>query len=146
MRHVYDVLLRLYPEAFRRRYGVEMALDFADGWTEARAGGPTAVVAFARRVAGDLVMSLLREWTRGSRAAIGAAAAGVTVLLWGLALRPWAWRWDMQTGAPPQARTAPPVSETELLVLATAVLIPILVVLVCASRLVKRREVPRRRA
>jgi hypothetical protein len=30
-------------------------------------------------------------------------------------------------------------------VLATAVLIPILVVLVCASRLVKRREVPRRR-
>ena len=90
-------------------------------------------------------MSLLREWTRGSRVAIGAAAAGVTLLLWGLALRPWAWQWDMQIGPPSQARSAPPVTEAELLVLATAVLIPILVVLVCASRLVKRREVPRRR-
>jgi len=145
VRHAYETLLRLYPEAFRRRYGTEMSLDFADGWNEARARGPAAALAFAARVAGDLVVSLLREWTRGIRLAIAAATAAVTLLLWGVVLRPWAWRWDIQIGPPPQAQNAPPVTEAELLVLATAVLIPILVVLVCASRLVKRREVPRRR-
>jgi len=145
VRHAYETLLRLYPEAFRRRYGTEMSLDFAEGWAEARAVGPVATVVFASRVAGDLVVSLLREWTRGFRVAIAAATAGVTLLLWGVALRPWAWQWDLRIGPPPQAQNAPPVTEAELLVLATAVLIPILVVLVCASRLVKRREVPRRR-
>ena len=144
MRHAYETLLRLYPEAFRRRYGTEMSLDFAEGWAEARAVGPVATVVFASRVAGDLVVSLLREWTRGFRVAIAAATAGVTLLLWGVALRPWAWQGDLRIGPPPQAQNAPPVTEAELLVLATAVLIPILVVLVCASRLVKRREVPRR--
>jgi len=145
VRHAYETLLRLYPEAFRRRYGTEMSLDFAEGWAEARAAGPVATVVFASHVAGDLVVSLLREWTRGFRVAIAAATAGVTLLLWGVALRPWAWQGDLRVGPPPQAQNAPPVTEAELLVLATAVLIPILVVLVCASRLVKRREVPRPR-
>ena len=103
MRHAYETLLRLYPEAFRRRYGTEMSLDFAEGWAEARAVGPVATVVFASRVAGDLVVSLLREWTRGFRVAIAAATAGVTLLLWSVALRPWAWQWDMQIGPPPQA-------------------------------------------
>jgi hypothetical protein len=141
VRHVYNRLLCLYPAVFRRRYGTEMSLDFAEGWAEARAVGPVAAVVFASRVAGDLVVSLVREWTRGFRIAIAAATAGVTLLLWSVALRPWAWQWDMQIGPPPRARTAPPVTETELLVLATAVLIPVLVVLVCATRLVKRPEV-----
>jgi hypothetical protein len=145
VRHVYNQLLRLYPEAFRRRFGAEMSLDFAEGWAEANAVGAVATVVFASRVAGDLVVSLLREWTRGFRVAIAAATAGVTLLLWGVALRPWAWQWDMQIGPPPQALNAPPLTEAELLVIATAVLIPILVVLVCASRLVRRRDVPRRR-
>ena len=91
MRHAYDMLLRLYPEPFRRRYGAEMSLDFTDGWAEARATGPAAVLRFACRVAGDLAVSLLREWTRGARLVIVAATAGVTLLLWGLALRPWVW-------------------------------------------------------
>lgn len=144
MRHAYDVLLRLYPEAFRRRYGVEMALDFADGWTEARAGGPAAVLAFACRVVGDLVVSLLREWTRGARLAIVAATAGVTLLLWGIALRPWAWIWNIQPG-PPQQASVTPVTEGELVALAFAAMLPVIVVLLLASRLVKRREPTRRR-
>ena len=144
MRHAYDMLLRLYPEAFRRRYGVEMALDFADGWQEARANGPAAALAFAGRVVGDLVVSLLREWTRGARLAIVAATAGVTVLLWSVALRPWAWLWNIQPG-PPRHASAAPVTEAELLALAGAALLPVIVVLLLASRLVKRRELPRRR-
>ena len=144
MRHAYDMLLRLYPEAFRRRYGVEMALDFADGWQEARANGPAAALAFAGRVVGDLVVSLLREWTRGARLAIVAATAGVTVLLWSLALRPWAWLWDIQLGLPRHASVTQ-VTEAELLALAAGALLPVIVVLLFASRLVKRREPSRRR-
>jgi len=107
VRHAYDTLLRLYPDAFRRRYGVEMSLDFADGWHEARANGPAAALAFATRAAGDLAVSLVREWTRGSRLAIGAGAAAVTMLLWGVALRPWAWKWDIQPGPPRNAAVTP---------------------------------------
>jgi hypothetical protein len=145
VRHAYDVLLRLYPQAFRRRYGVEMSLDFADGWTEARAGGPAAASAFATRVAGDLVVSLLREWMRGPRLVIAAVTAGVTTLLWSLALRPWMWTWDIQPGPPVGARTAPPVTEGELLAIAAAAMLPVIVVLLFATRLVTRRAAPPRR-
>ena len=144
MRHAYDMLLRLYPEAFRRRYGVEMSLDFADGWAAARTGGPTAVLPFASRVAGDLVVSLLREWTRGARLAIVAATVGVTLLMWGIALRPWAWIWSIQPGPPPHAAVTD-VTAAQLIGLAAAAMLPVILVLLFATRLVKRRELQRRR-
>jgi hypothetical protein len=144
VRHAYDMLLRLYPDAFRRRYGVEMSLDFADGWAAARAGGPTAVLAFASRVAGDLVVSLLREWTRGARLAIVAATVGVTLLMWGIALRPWAWIWSIQPGPPPHAAVTD-VTAAQLIGLAAAAMLPVILVLLFATRLVKRRELQRRR-
>lgn len=145
MRHAYDMLLRLYPIAFRRRYGVEMSLDFADGWAEARACGPIATLAFVRRAAGDLAVSLLREWTRGARLAIVAATIGVTTLLWALALRPWLWAWNLRQIPPPPAAPAD-VTEAELLMVAVGAMIPVIVVLLLATtRLVKRRESPPRR-
>ena len=144
MRHAYEKLLRLYPESFRRRYGVEMSLDFADGWQEARGRGPAATVAFARRVAGELVVSLLREWTRGARLGIVVATAGVTTLLWSLALRPWLWAWSFRQ-IPPRPATQASVTEAELLMVAAGAMIPVLVVLLFATRMVKRREVPRRK-
>ena len=144
MRHAYERLLRLYPESFRRRYGVEMSLDFADGWAEARTNGRAATFAFAARVAGDLAVSLLREWTRGYRLAIAAATAGVTVLLWSVALRPWAWMWQIQPGRPANVPVEDVTAE-QLLGLAAAALIPVLVVLLFATRMVKRREPPRRK-
>lgn len=144
MRRAYEKLLRLYPESFRRRYGVEMSLDFVDGWHEARAHGRAATIVFAGRVAGDLVVSLLREWTRGARLAIVAATAGVTLLLWGLALRPWAWNWNIQPG-PRQPGPVEDVTPGQLLALAAAAMIPVLVVLLFATRMVKRREAPRRK-
>jgi hypothetical protein len=145
VRHVYDALLRLYPESFRRRYGAEMSLDFADGWVEARAGGPAAVIRFASRVAGDLAVSLVREWTRGARLVIVATTAVVTLLLWSLALRPWAWLRGIQPGPPPNVPNTD-VTEAQLLMLAAGALIPVIVVLLFATRMVKRRDVPRRRA
>jgi len=145
VRHAYDMLLRLYPETFRRRYGAEMSLDFADGWAEARTGGPLALLKFASRVAGDLAVSLVREWTRGARLVIVAATAVVTLLLWSLALRPWAWLRGIQPGPPPDVPNTD-VSEAQLLMLAAGALLPVLVVLLFATRLVKRREAPRRRA
>ena len=138
MVHAYEVLLRLYPEAFRHRYGVEMALDFEDALGDARAAGWYAVGAFALRAMGDLAVSLVKEWTRAGRVAIAAAAAAVTLALWGLALRPWMWRWDIQPGPPAHARNAPPVTEVELLVLAAVAMVPVAVVILFAGRLVRR--------
>ena len=143
-RHAYDLLLRLYPHAFRRRFGEEMSLDFADGWAAARAKGPAATLCFTRRVAGDLAVSLLREWARGSRMVLAASTALATLLLWGLALRPWAWRWDTRPGPPPQAPLAL-VTETEFLALAAAAILPVIVVLVLVPRMIQRREPLKRR-
>jgi len=137
--HAYEVLLRLYPDAFRRRYGAEMALDFADALDAARAGGSMAVAGFAARAVGDLAMSVLREWTRAGRLGFVAATAGITLALWGLALRPWMWNWDIEPGPPAGARSAPPVTEGELFVLAVLAMLPVIAVLLFASRLVKRR-------
>jgi hypothetical protein len=139
VRHAYDALLRLYPESFRRRYGAEMSLDFADGWAEARVDGPMALLGFISRVAGDLAVSLVREWTRGARLVIVAITSLVTLLLWGVALRPWAWKWDMQPGPPANAPITD-VTEAQLLMLAAGALIPVIVVLVLATRMVRRRE------
>jgi hypothetical protein len=139
MRQAYDLVLRLYPEGFRRRYGAEMSLDFADGWTEARAAGAIGALRFAARAAGDLAMSLLREWTHGASVAIVAAAAGTTLLLWGLALRPWAWNWNIQPGPPRHAYHAASVTEADLFVLAAVAMLPIVVVLLFAPRTLKRR-------
>jgi hypothetical protein len=115
-----------------------MALDFEDGWREAAAAGWRRRVAFGTRASGDLAVSLLREWTRGARLGVLAATASVTATLWGLALRPWSWPW--QTSSPRlRHAAAAPVTETELLVLAGAAMLPVLVVLLFASRLVQRR-------
>jgi hypothetical protein len=129
--HVYDLFLCLLPEDFRRRYGVEMALDFEDGWRDAATGGWRRSAAFGMRASGDLAVSLLREWTRGARLGVVAAAAGVTALLWGLALRPWSWPRQTSPGPPP---ATVPMTEAELLELAWAAMLPVLVVLLFASR------------
>jgi len=144
VRHAYHLLLRLYPEAFRRRYGVEMSLDFADLWAEARAGGALATVAFAGHVAGDLAVSLVREWTRGLWLAIAGATTVATLLLWAVALRPWAWIWSIEPG-PPRSGPVTDVTEAQLLALAAGAMIPVIVVLLFATRLVNRRDMPRRR-
>lgn len=138
MRHAYDMLLRLYPIAFRRRYATEMSLDFADGWAEARACGRLAALAFLRRAAGDLAVSLLREWTTGARLAIVAATAGVTLLLWSLALRPWLWAWNLRQ-LPPRPATPGDITEAELLMVAAGAMLPVIVVLLWSMRLLKRR-------
>ena len=137
MHHVYDLFLRLLPEDFRRRYGVEMALDFEDGWRESAAGGWWRRAEFGMRASGDLAVSLLREWTRGARLGVIAATASVTALLWALALRPWSWPWHTPPG--PRHVAVVPVTETELLVLAGAAMLTVLVVLLFASRLIQRR-------
>ena len=103
MRTAYEVLLCLYPTAFRRRYGGEMSLDFAEGWAEAHDAGRAAMVAFVARAAVDVSVSLAREWTRGPHVGVAVATAAVTLLLWGLALRPWAWHWEMQPRVPAAA-------------------------------------------
>jgi hypothetical protein len=137
----YALLLWLYPRSFHRRYAAEMSLDFEDALRAARANGWVAVGAFAMRESGDLAMSLLREWARTGRLVLIAGSAGLTALLWGLPLRPWAW-WNIQPGPPAHARSAPPVTVAELLVLALLALLPMVAVILFAGHLTDRPPRP----
>ena len=135
----YRVALWLYPEAFRRRYADEMRLDFEDALQEAVAAGAIAVLLFACRQTADTCSSLLREWSRGTRAATLAAAIVITDALWGLALRPWAWTRSIQ----PRNRgafTTAPVDFWELLVIATVAIVPVIALIVLAPRLIHDRK------
>ena len=138
MIHAYAALLWLYPQPFRRRFAVEMLLDFEEALYAARAGGWVAIGRFAMRALGDLAVSLAREWSRTSTLALTAATAAITTLTWGLALRPWAW-WDIQPGPPAHARSAPPVTEAQLLVLAVLALLPVVIVVLFAGHLTRAR-------
>jgi hypothetical protein len=128
----YDVILRLYPESFRSRYAAEMLLDFEDGLRAAGKNGVLAVATFVRCAVGDFVVSLFREWIAG-RAARVAITTATTLLLWGLALRPWSWRWDIQPGPRVRARFARPVTEIELLMLALLALVSVVVLLLAGQ-------------
>ena len=131
----YDAILRLYPESFRSRYAAEMLLDFEDGLGAAGKTGVLAIATFLRCAAGDSVVSLFREWIGAGRAVGVAITTAITLLLWGLALRPWSWRWDIQPGPPVSARFARPVTETELLMVALLALLPAVVILLLAAQL-----------
>jgi hypothetical protein len=50
------------------------------------------------------------------------------------------WNWDIEPGPPAGARSAPPVTEGELLVLAVLALVPIVVVILFAGRLTHTRN------
>lgn len=132
--NTYVTALRLYPEPFRRRYSGEMALDFADALADASRSNQR-VVGVVGRAYGDLVMSLFREWFRAVHVAIVLATMVVTLALWGMALRPWAWRWDIQ---PRQHPPSVPVTAGELLVMAAVAMVPVVVVLLFAGRMLRR--------
>ena len=61
---IYTALILLYPHAFWRTFHEELEDDFEEGSVEAREAGPAAVWKFRLRTAGDLAVSLLREWLR----------------------------------------------------------------------------------
>lgn len=128
----YRVALWFYPEAFRRRYADEMLLDFEDALREAVAAGAIAALLFACRQTADMCSSLIREWSCGTRAPTIAATTVITVALWGLALRPWAWDRSIQ----PRNRgtfTTAPVDVWELFVIAIAAMVPVIVLILLAS-------------
>ncbi len=59
IRAVYAVLLRLYPPAFRERFGGEMQAVFAAALDDARQQGPAAVIRLSGRELRDLPITLL---------------------------------------------------------------------------------------
>jgi hypothetical protein len=135
----YRVALWFYPEAFRRRYADEMRLDFQDALQEAVAAGAFAALLFACRQTADTCSSLLREWSRGTRAATMAATTVVTVALWGLALRPWAWKRSLQPLDRGTLTTAP-VHVWELSVIAIVAMVPVILFIVLAPWLIRYRK------
>jgi putative ABC transport system permease protein len=71
MSRVLRALIRLYPRAFRERFGGGVAAQVEDGYAAARTKGSRAVVAFVLGTAVDLVSSAMAErvhptWRDGS--------------------------------------------------------------------------------
>ena len=60
-RRVYAALLRLYPPAFRQRFGDDLADLFADKYRSAAGRGPTALVRFWVRIARDTAVTSVAE-------------------------------------------------------------------------------------
>ena len=141
---VYRLALLLYPAAFRRRYADEMRLDFEDALHDAVVAGAVASLLFLCRQCADVGSSLLREWSRGTNAATAAATTVVTVALWGLALRPWTWK--PGNPLPSRATVVPqPIEVWQLFVIAIVAMVPVIVLIVFAPRLVQRVPTHRRR-
>jgi uncharacterized membrane protein YidH (DUF202 family) len=92
----------------------------------------------------DMCASLLREWSRGTRAMTAAATTGITIALWGLALRPWTWKESIRPQDRGTSMTAP-VEVWELIAIAVVALVPVVVLIVLAPRLVQRVTTHRRR-
>jgi len=136
---MYRVALSLYPEAFRRRYAEEMQLDFEDALQEALNAGAIAALLLMCRQTVDLGSSLIREWSRGSRPATTAATTAITVALWALALRPWAWMRDIQPLGRSTLTTAP-VDVWELFVIAIVAMAPVVALVMLAAPLVHYRK------
>jgi hypothetical protein len=133
----YRVALWFYPGAFRRRYADEMRLDFKDAVHDAVAAGAVTTLLFACRQTTDLCSSLLREWSRDTRAATAVATTVITAVLWGLALRPWAWKPSVQPRDRQTFATAP-VDVWELFLVAIVAMVPGILLIVLAPRLTAR--------
>ena len=85
---LYRLLLRLYPQEFRRRYGAELEADFADALEDAAAAGPGARIACYGRAALDLARSVPREWLRTPwLAAAGVALVIACAVFYGIVMR-----------------------------------------------------------
>ena len=58
----YRMLLRLYPDAFRRRYEEEMVQVFEEDWTRACTGGAAAWWRYWCHIAWDIARTAPKEW------------------------------------------------------------------------------------
>jgi hypothetical protein len=91
---VYQAALHLYPPAFRREFGVEMARDVREASRESdSSGGWRNATRFWLMIAGDVVMTVPLEWCRTGLPLLallstlpGAAFLGMLVRL---EQRPW---------------------------------------------------------
>ena len=62
---VFEAALHLYPPAFRREFGVEMARDVREASKESdSSGGWRNVTRFWLAIAGDVLMTVPLEWCR----------------------------------------------------------------------------------
>lgn len=63
-RRIFELFLRLFPRAFRDRFGASMRETFEDRLEESRKEGTRAVAGFGLRTAGDLAREGIRERLR----------------------------------------------------------------------------------
>lgn len=121
---LYRLLLRLYPQEFRRRYEAELEADLADALEEAAAGGRGARLACYGHACLDLVRSIPREWLRTPwLAAAGVALVTACAVFYGVVMR-------VHLVLARRADQQPPESAAIFEVMAAMVLLPV-AVMVC---------------
>lgn len=85
---IYRALLLLYPAQFRKEFGSDMALDFADASDEAwQQSGWAGVLALWSRVAADFTGSVAVQWVRTGVPLVALLAMSGAVLSASAALR-----------------------------------------------------------
>ena len=87
----FDALTCLLPGEFKRRYGAEMRLDFADDLARCTTAADFGVM--LARACGDLVASIAREWCASEllKLLIYAGMAHAGIWLVGVAIAAWQW-------------------------------------------------------
>lgn len=123
---IYRRLLHLYPHQFWRTFADDLESDFEDGCREAAASGGAALFRFLGRAAGDLVVSLVREWIRTPWIPVLLLAGALTWALFAFtAFKVQQWP-RFRVRPPPDASTDPNAGALHLLVLlVVGALIPI---------------------
>ena len=61
MARIYALLLRIYPRAFRERFGEELLFAFTSDWNETKRSGITAAIRLLTLSAADVIANGLRE-------------------------------------------------------------------------------------
>jgi hypothetical protein len=61
MARIYALLLRIYPRAFRERFGEELLFAFTSDWNEAKRVGIAAAIRLLTVSAADVIANGLRE-------------------------------------------------------------------------------------
>lgn len=82
---IYRQAVRLYPHGFWRTFHDELESDFDDGRADALEHGWPALCWFWLRAAGDLIVSLIREWLRTPWIPVLIAAASISLTLFSFA-------------------------------------------------------------
>jgi hypothetical protein len=134
---IYRALLCLYPPAFRRQFGFEMACDFRDATCEAWQDGALAVLFLWIHSCRDLVRTATAQWCRNGPSIVLVLTA-TSAAICGLAIT--------QIGRRPfQVPSLSPIDQDKAVLLFLATMVILLAVIVILFTVCFWLPAPKRR-